>query len=569
MKKLLSLALMLVSCHIYGQEATTENYSLKGLADYLSSKTDVELEEFDGGLAIFDYKIDGIKKQDIITTMGKVLSSNGRYIVSEDLFMVPTDNGRGVVLKDVRGEILTKTIYDDIYDNPRSPVFTEGFLKVCKNGKYGYIDKSGNEVIPCKYSQVDNFKDGIAKVWGDVVKEFGYGFIGYVNNKGKEIVPCIIKKIGDYYRNGYVTYINNNGKYGVVDKLGKVVIPFEYDYICDFKEGLAGVIKDGKLGFVDNSNKVIIPFNYNLESYEIGEHNFGFSEGLAAVEKDGRYGYIDKSNNVVIPFIYSYEIDGFHGGIACVDIGCIDSTGTIVQPYLGEHLINGIYMCSYDDKEILFNKAGIIGKFSNIYYSPGNYLITVKKDNKYGAFNLTGKVLAPCIYTSLTCHDDLFTVKDDNGRYGAFDYTGKVLLPCTYTSLVYYQNVLRAIDDNGKYLYFNRTGKMIISSDDDVDQISCSEEILKVSKNDLYGYVDYNGKIVSPCIYEEAEDYHDGFAIVCKDEKWGVIDRNGKETIPCMYDRVSYFNNGLAAVDKEGKIGFVDTKGNSTFDYQK
>ena len=87
MKKLLSIVLMLVSCHIYGQETTTESYSLKGIADYLSSKTDIELNDFYGSIVTFDYEIDGVKKQYIITTMGDVLSSNGGYIVSENFPM--------------------------------------------------------------------------------------------------------------------------------------------------------------------------------------------------------------------------------------------------------------------------------------------------------------------------------------------------------------------------------------------------------------------------------------------------------------------------------------------------
>ena len=545
-------------------------YSLKGIANYINRKDAIifpmpkddrrrieyfikekdehiiALGTFKNGFAFFHYKDGNDLKCDVVTLFGKVISQKGGKIVAENLIMVPSDNGSGVVLKDARGRVLTKTVYDNIYEN-NSLKFTEGCLRVCKNGKYGFIDKSGNEVIPCKYSQVDDFKDGVARVKGEVVKEFGHGFIGYVNNKGKEIVPCIIKKDGYYYKNGYVTYINNNDKYGVVDKLGKVVIPFEYDYIYDFKEGLAGVIKDGKLGFVDNSNKVIIPFNYNLESYEISENKFEFSEGLVCIIKNGKWGYIDKANNAVIPFIYSRAED-FHGGIAYVEnsdgvAGCIDTKGKVVQSFGTDiqYLKNGIYM-TYTNREvygnyenILFNKSGIIGEYSN---DPNTY-------------------------------PDSLIIVEKNKKYGAIDYRGKVLIPCKYNQLSYRDNILRAKDDNGRYI-FNGTGKMIVSSDYETDYDYYGYEgILKVKKDNLYGFIDKTGKVISPCIYDEAEEFQDGFAIVCKGEKWGVIDRNGKETIPCMYNEISHFNNGIAVVDIEGETGFVDVNGKSTFDYQK
>jgi len=33
-----------------------------------------------------------------------------------------------------------------------------------KNGKWGFIDKTGKEVIPCTYDYAESFSDGLAKV---------------------------------------------------------------------------------------------------------------------------------------------------------------------------------------------------------------------------------------------------------------------------------------------------------------------------------------------------------------------------------------------------------------------
>ena len=553
------------------------SYSLKGIANYINRKDAIifpmpkadrrsieyfikekdeyviALGTFKNGFAFFHYKDGNDLKCDVVTLFGKVISQKGGKIVAENLIMVPSDNGSGVVLKDARGRVLTKTVYDNIYDN-NSLNFTEGCLRVCKNGKYGFIDKSGNEVIPCKYSGVEDFKNDIAIVWGDG-RKYDCHLAKLIDKGGKSITPCEI-----LYNGGGHSFNDNNvflalecdKKYGIIDKHGNTIVPFVYDYAYNFSEGLAAVCKDGRWGFVDQNNKMVIPFEYEYDTDEydteyssIKYGSLDFREGLACIIKNGKWGYIDKANNVVIPFIYSRAED-FHGGIAYVEnsdgmAGCIDTKGKVVQSFGNiDYLKNGIYMTYTNQKiygnyeNILFNKSGIIGEYSS----------------------------NPYIYDSLI-------IVEKNKKYGAIDYKGKVLIPCKYNQLSYSDNILRAKDDNGRYI-FNGTGKMIVSSDYETDYDYYGYEgILKVKKDNLYGFIDKTGKVISSCIYDEAEEFQDGFAIVCKGEKWGVIDRNGKEAIPCMYNEISHFNNGIAVVDIEGETGFVDVNGKSTFDYQK
>ncbi len=42
--------------------------------------------------------------------------------------------------------------------------FKEGLALVCQNGKYGFISKKGEMVIPCQYEDALFFSDGIAIV---------------------------------------------------------------------------------------------------------------------------------------------------------------------------------------------------------------------------------------------------------------------------------------------------------------------------------------------------------------------------------------------------------------------
>ena len=60
-------------------------------------------------------------------------------------------------------------------------VFSEGLAGVKMNGKRGFIDKNGKEVIPCKYFIPCNFSKGLV-----LVQMNGKWF--YIDKNGKEYI---------------------------------------------------------------------------------------------------------------------------------------------------------------------------------------------------------------------------------------------------------------------------------------------------------------------------------------------------------------------------------------------
>jgi hypothetical protein len=52
--------------------------------------------------------------------------------------------------------------------------------RVSLNGKYGFVDKNGLEIIPLTYDEAYSFSDGMARI-------SIFGKNGYINKKGKEI----------------------------------------------------------------------------------------------------------------------------------------------------------------------------------------------------------------------------------------------------------------------------------------------------------------------------------------------------------------------------------------------
>lgn len=256
-------------------------------------------------------------------------------------------------------ELLIPANYDYAY------AFSEGLASVRKDGKYGYIDKSGKEIIPFIYDNAYAFSEGLACVR----KQEKWG---YIDKSGKTVIPIIYDDAGSF-RGGLAKVkktgiFKQTGKWGYIDKSGKEVVPFIYDYAYSFSEGLAAVEKDRKYGYIDKSGKEVISFIY--------DHAYSFSESLAAVKKNGMFkkvewlpnmdvwGYIDKSGKTVIPIIYDYAYS-FSEGLAAVNKdrkwGYLDKSGKTVIPFIydgADSFRKGLAKVEKDGKEGYIDKSG-------------------------------------------------------------------------------------------------------------------------------------------------------------------------------------------------------------------
>jgi hypothetical protein len=85
-----------------------------------------------------------------------------------------------------------------------------------KDGKYGYIDKTGKVVIPGKWELAANFSEGLAAVKDD------NGKYGYIDKMGKLIIPCKWEDAG-FFSKGLAPVMENLFISWYIDKTGKIV----------------------------------------------------------------------------------------------------------------------------------------------------------------------------------------------------------------------------------------------------------------------------------------------------------------------------------------------------------
>lgn len=186
-------------------------------------------------------------------------------------------------------------------------------------------------------------------------------------------------------RNGLGPVTINN-KCGLINAVGEVFLPFEYDAIANSTVNAYSVCKDGKWGFVTKSNQILIPLEYDLIS--------DFIENLCAVKKDGKWGFIDLLNKVIIPLKYDGCTD-FRAGLAGVvkdnKWGVINKNEELLIDYQYE------YLTPVDENFITIGKATTIKveRPDILAYFP--YMLS--KDNyimHFGLINIKNeKILEP------------------------------------------------------------------------------------------------------------------------------------------------------------------------------
>ena len=130
-------------------------------------------------------------------------------------------------------------------------IFSEGLASVKLDGKYGFIDKTGREVVPMIYDSAGSFLEGLARVKLD-------DKFGFIDHTGKEVVSLIYDNDDIYFWEGLAS-VKLDGKWGFIDKAGTFVINPQYDRVESFRDGLAYVKSGEAWSYIDKSGKTIWP----------------------------------------------------------------------------------------------------------------------------------------------------------------------------------------------------------------------------------------------------------------------------------------------------------------------
>ncbi len=208
---------------------------------------------------------------------------------------------------------------------------------ISENGKWGFIDKTGNVILPANYYSAQDFSEGLAAVRKS-------GLYGYIDRNGKFLIAEQYDYAEPFVNGRARVYLN--GKPYYIDRSGKKLFEHGFTTIGNYGEHTyaAAETKEGKICLIDISGKQLTAPDFE----EIGVFHDGVSVAIKYVEskayRDREPGVIDSLGNLVVEFDIYREIADYSDGLSIATLktkdpnnrqektewNCIDTKGNIV-----------------------------------------------------------------------------------------------------------------------------------------------------------------------------------------------------------------------------------------------
>lgn len=85
--------------------------------------------------------------------------------------------------------------------------------------------------------------------------------------------------------------------------------------------------------------------------------------------------------------------------------------------------------------------------------------------------------------------------------------------------------------------------------------------LLSIKHKGKYGFADTTGKVSIEPVYEDAEDFNEGFALVEKNNLYGYINKAGRVKVDFMFKNAASFSHQVAIVQKDKGFYLIDHAG--------
>ncbi|MFA5418981.1 MAG: WG repeat-containing protein, partial [Bacteroidales bacterium] len=455
-------------------------------------------------------------------------------------------NGKWGLIDSLSNNLIVPEKYENIGE------FSEDHVAVQLGGKWGFINRTGQEVTAIKYESTTPFNEGIASVQLD--KKWGA-----IDKSGRELIPNLYDEIGPFSHG--IAMVALEGKYGFIDRTGKRTVPLKYNDIKDDDKpsvpaNLGGVIVDGmieggKWGLVDRlTGAELTPFIYDQLGAPVRFDVFN-------VMLQSKTGLMDNRGNLLTPVKYDRLSEFAPNGLAKVNIGGrIQDDGDFGYAYSGGKW-GFINLKGEEIIPVIFDAVSDFESYDEIYtHTIVNITDTINYVEKYGVYNEHGKLIIPVKFFKITASDNGFVVayegKDDgnynlkDAKYGVIDSLGRERVPPVYDEM-FGINEGFCVGVGGEY-----------------------EEGSGLVVGRKYGLINADGQELIPPTYLFNFVFNDGLAKVAlmKEEKgsnvvkYGFVDIEGNVRIPCIYESASDFYLGEAQVAIDWKSNYtINTKG--------
>ncbi|HEY9115116.1 MAG TPA: WG repeat-containing protein [Bacteroidales bacterium] len=201
----------------------------------------------------------------------------------QDGFALVRDKNKAYCLIEPDGKVIVTLVgCTDYHDS------SEGLIGLKIEGKWGFLDKTGNEVIPFIYDYAGQFSEGLVSVVKGKKEMF-------IDKSGTIVLEPKGVIVSGGFHDG-MAKVEKKEKVGFINREGEIVIPCIYSIAYDFKDGYAVVQESGwngkeyhtVSGLIDKTGAPITAFENGLVDPETRH-----SDGLfKAYNKEFIYSYV-------------------------------------------------------------------------------------------------------------------------------------------------------------------------------------------------------------------------------------------------------------------------------------
>jgi hypothetical protein len=320
----------------------------------------------------------------------------------------------------------------------------------------------------------------------------------------------------------------NSLKFGLIDSVGNIVIPIQYNEILPLYENL--LVQKEKWGVIDYNQTELVPLQF--DSYEVDHY--------------ARSVYPPKNGNVF--FLTTEKLEG----------------------YKTEFTYSAVFFTAQ-------NKFKILDNYDKIYLEGGwgqnedysKRIISVTKNGKKGLLNAQYEEIVSPQFEIFEYHKNiqrLYRVAKD-GKFGFWDQNFKQIIPLEYDYAEYFgKDSIALVLKDGTFSCINTQGEKQTECNltpkwkmGKLGFIIDKKYVTVYANNDVFGVMDNTTmEMILPIKYKalipiSVNEFINRNENTFKENKFKVENRSE------MYDEMLYYDNKIIVKDENNQFGVIDT----------
>lgn len=339
-----------------------------------------------------------------------VIDREGNLVIAceWDYVSSSADQGRRCVKKDElygmvdqTGKVIVPVEWEKSFS------FSDGMAAVCREGKYGYINEVGDVVVEPRYTMAYSFAGGYAVV--GTGKSYGSAKYGLIDKTGKEVIPCQWDTLAYCEENSSLYGVK--GTTGPVQRMDVQGNVLATSFALNTKSAAGSVKKEINVlsTGISVQEGLVQVCMYNWETDYIRMHTECYLDATTL-------------GLIIFPSDQAWSsAAAFKNGRAVVRTCKVKTAGDMDYD-------NQLYYGVINDQ----GRYVIQPKYEALYRVGMGELFKFKQNGLYGLLTANGSVAAAAAYDSISgLYNGRILVKK-GANYGYLDANGKIAVTCKY-----------------------------------------------------------------------------------------------------------------------------------------